>query len=946
MKSSRRGARARGGRYRKGQVLGHGATGTVYQCHDQLTGEFVAMKEIKNSAASSKEVLKEIETLQRLTKLSNPNIVRYYGCDRPKEHGGALVIYMELVDGGSLQCLMHQFGCLTEAMLSRYTKQILNGLAYLHSQGVLHCDIKPANMLVSTSGVAKLADFGACQTSEDAGGKFVGTVMYASPEAIRGKNTTASDIWEMGMSIAELAMGHSPWKGVVQCENHMAVRLKVSTGGVVPRLTDTVSEPFREFIMQGCLQRNPSDRWTISYLQAHPFLHDNFVGNTIAPPADGLARSVLDDDTVCSDSFGAQAKSSGRTTVPDLTVDQLFERERNLKGAATTEQGSGALPAASADTDELQSFRTAGEVIRTSGLDEICDIKRVTDVGDDPFTPPSPALEIALLGLNGSQSAHMRSACETSTADDVSGGERSRMSSGGFDGSVACGGMSGIFVAAHYCNDAIAATLFDDVVDRGQSWTTSFSPQQPPPRTVENNSFYRSPSCATAADLYGNVMSPQGAEKKYIEVEGTRDGLITLRLSTLDTPARFGNSATHSPSSTGSEPVAIPMQNGALAGMGELVESVVSVLPADLLDSSNRAGSSARFARMKPVPLQQVCSPVFSPHIARPDESFKFDVYFDQNTRPADFFDRIGVPILANMMIEREPSRTSVNPTPPIPSLLPALTPPSVSLGSFNTQPALRTKKKRISLTCTAVVYSAETTLMVGKTDPQTDFYKEGRGFLPIFMEELYGRCRRDYHIYVSSMSAKREKYGIFDDLHHRLETDPAVVSSWSTLGPTVREHCRTSDKAIRLMELSHLAFTTVMSPKLYVIELKRKAHPTELAPPGSECVEDDFTCALHISLYFGRMWKYWLEGLADSLSRCFASEAYDDDMSENSDAFPRRDSTTSEGLSHSTTEPPAASKFQHPVCYSHMCLCTTRRTTSSRSCSNSMKRSSATMTL
>ena len=125
----------------------------------------------------------EIESFRReiemMESLQHNNIVRYFGTDRTDKN---LFILLEFVPGGSIEQMLSQFGAFSEEMVRRFTHHILSGVSYLHDCGIVHRDIKGANVLVSSSGVAKLADFGC---SKKLSGMFTAS-MEESMRAIRG----------------------------------------------------------------------------------------------------------------------------------------------------------------------------------------------------------------------------------------------------------------------------------------------------------------------------------------------------------------------------------------------------------------------------------------------------------------------------------------------------------------------------------------------------------------------------------------------------------------------------------------------------------------------------------------------------------------------------------------------------------------------------------------
>jgi serine/threonine protein kinase len=122
---------------------------------------------------------------------------------------------LEYVEGGSLETLIKHYGCLTETLVAIYVKQMLQGLDYLHNQGVIHRDIKGANILTTKDGIVKLADFGVATKLTDTErnqNSFAGTPYWVAPEVIEmsGNVTSACDIWSLGCTVYELLKGVPP----------------------------------------------------------------------------------------------------------------------------------------------------------------------------------------------------------------------------------------------------------------------------------------------------------------------------------------------------------------------------------------------------------------------------------------------------------------------------------------------------------------------------------------------------------------------------------------------------------------------------------------------------------------------------------------------------------------------------------------------------------------
>lgn len=123
-----------------------------------------------------------------------------------------LYIILEYCENGSLHFICKNFGKFPENLVALYMSQVLQGLLYLHEQGVIHRDIKGANILTTKDGLVKLADFGVATKSNLGESSVVGTPYWMSPEVIQLSGaTTASDIWSLGCTVIELLAGKPPY---------------------------------------------------------------------------------------------------------------------------------------------------------------------------------------------------------------------------------------------------------------------------------------------------------------------------------------------------------------------------------------------------------------------------------------------------------------------------------------------------------------------------------------------------------------------------------------------------------------------------------------------------------------------------------------------------------------------------------------------------------------
>jgi len=220
----------------KGTVLGTGAYSTCYQARDVETGTLMAAKQI-SFCRNSDEEQDKVEQLIReevllISKLQHPHVVRMYGAIQEGSH---INVFVEWMPGGSISSLLDKHGAFTEAVSLRYLHQMLLGLDYLHSNGILHRDLKGANLLVDTSGHhLRIADFGAAARMMSKStvpgefqGQLQGTIAFMAPEVLRGDSYGRScDIWSVGCCIIEMATTKPPW-GASDVSNHLALIFRV-----------------------------------------------------------------------------------------------------------------------------------------------------------------------------------------------------------------------------------------------------------------------------------------------------------------------------------------------------------------------------------------------------------------------------------------------------------------------------------------------------------------------------------------------------------------------------------------------------------------------------------------------------------------------------------------------------------------------------------------------
>uniref|UniRef100_A0A7S1PF67 Protein kinase domain-containing protein n=1 Tax=Percolomonas cosmopolitus TaxID=63605 RepID=A0A7S1PF67_9EUKA len=278
--------------WQAGKKLGEGAYGKVYMAINLITKEYMAVKQVKvgTTPQSGRQTIESImREINVMKGLEHPNIVRYLGVEHD-DRKEVLNIFMELVHGGALATVAKQFTCFSENIVRHYTKQILLGLQYLHSKGIIHRDIKGANILISAEGegVVKLADFGHSKQlshhesmSWQSGG-IKGTPLWMAPKVLRGeKQDQFSDIWSVGCVVLEMSTGKPPWNELLaeHKDKHVfALMQLIGKQKRPPKYPEHLSKEGKEFLDLCFGMETP-----VGELLRHPFVTDEYQGVTPLP---------------------------------------------------------------------------------------------------------------------------------------------------------------------------------------------------------------------------------------------------------------------------------------------------------------------------------------------------------------------------------------------------------------------------------------------------------------------------------------------------------------------------------------------------------------------------------------------------------------------------------------------------------------------------------------
>eukprot|EP01006_Ploeotia_vitrea_P044804 TRINITY_DN66868_c2_g1_i1.p1 TRINITY_DN66868_c2_g1~~TRINITY_DN66868_c2_g1_i1.p1 ORF type:complete len:605 (+),score=25.63 TRINITY_DN66868_c2_g1_i1:123-1937(+) len=323
----------------KGQILGKGSYGSVYLGLQQSDGTIMAVKELKLDTFDDKTLQSVRKELLFLQKLKHENIVSMLGTEletqaAPQMSGGlppppgaggkTLYIFLEYAVGGTLSSLLQHRkedpssthpttkpqtdntlpagnvksksdnrdtndgngqdgnhtadGGLPTKMVQNFTKQILDGLHYLHEQSIVHRDLKCDNILVGTDNTLKLADFGCSSELNTIMGRstkgcqsLVGTPMYIAPEVVLNESYgTKADVWSLGCIVSEMLTGKQPWPVV---DNPYSLLWRIGKDGEMPPNVpqEGLGETAHAFL-DVCLVRDPTKRASVEELLQHPFV--------------------------------------------------------------------------------------------------------------------------------------------------------------------------------------------------------------------------------------------------------------------------------------------------------------------------------------------------------------------------------------------------------------------------------------------------------------------------------------------------------------------------------------------------------------------------------------------------------------------------------------------------------------------------------------------------
>lgn len=353
-------------RYEMVESLGTGGMATVWRAKDTVLDRWVAVKRLLPQA-NSDPVVSERFRREALSsaRLSHPGIVTVY--DTGEDEDGPFIV-LELVEGETLADLLTREGSLDVPATVAIVRQIADALDYAHAQGVIHRDVKPANLIVASDGTVQLTDFGIARSADDPTtmtnpGAVIGTLAYLAPEVIEGSAITpASDIYSLGAVTYQMLTGDAPFRA----ENVGALVTAIRTGNT-PAM-EGVPDPVAETVLEA-MSIDPTDRPTTAGEFAANLMARTTLalpaGTVLLPPVAGSAvgTDVPDNPTLVIPATGEAALPRRRRTA---VVAALLVAAVAVTAFALMPDGTGPGLAMATSTTTLPTVETTTTAIETT----------------------------------------------------------------------------------------------------------------------------------------------------------------------------------------------------------------------------------------------------------------------------------------------------------------------------------------------------------------------------------------------------------------------------------------------------------------------------------------------------------------------------------------------------------------------------------------------------
>jgi serine/threonine protein kinase len=301
------------GKYRIVEPLGSGGFGTVYLAEDTWIDKRVALKVPHRQTLDFSELLREPRLL---ASLNHPNIVTVITAEK---QDGVFFIVMEYVPGETLETIIVQKGALDVAQALDYTCQIANAVDHAHRQGVIHRDLRPANVFVTEKGLLKVGDFGTSRFLEIAAPAttVIGSPPYMAPEQFEGRAVFASDIYSLGITMYQMLTGELPYQTPAPSELN-----QLRQGGLVtpPRRRNPQIPAAIDEIVMKALRADVASR----YQRPEDLLND-IIGarRTVTRPAAPAAQQAVARSAPAADPPGSQTPAVRRPSPARIRTREI-----------------------------------------------------------------------------------------------------------------------------------------------------------------------------------------------------------------------------------------------------------------------------------------------------------------------------------------------------------------------------------------------------------------------------------------------------------------------------------------------------------------------------------------------------------------------------------------------------------------------------------------------
>ena len=307
--------------------IGTGGMADVYKAKDHKLNRFVAVKVLKPEFREDTTFIRKFRSeAQAAAGLTHPNIVNVFDVG---DDGGVYYIVMELIEGITLKEYIAKKGKLSIKEATSIAIQVSMGLKAAHNHGIVHRDVKPQNIIISTDGKVKVTDFGIARaaSSNTISSNVMGSVHYSSPEQVRGGySDEKSDIYSLGITLYEMVTGRVPFDG----DTTVAIAIKHLQEEMVPPSVYTENLPYSlEQIILKCTQKSVGRRYekmedVIADLK-HSLIdpQGNFV--TLSS-VDNEAKTVVISDEELGEIKNTPRASSKKSDVEDLE-DEIYDTD-------------------------------------------------------------------------------------------------------------------------------------------------------------------------------------------------------------------------------------------------------------------------------------------------------------------------------------------------------------------------------------------------------------------------------------------------------------------------------------------------------------------------------------------------------------------------------------------------------------------------------------------